>query len=225
MKNKIPLITFLAALILLFVCAPFLKTEGECGDFVIIIDPGHGGDDGGAVSAGGICEKELNLDFALKLSSSLESLGYKTVMTRSDDADTDGEEGFHKRKDILNRLSFTEKYPKSIFVSVHMNSSTSSNDKGFTVFHGRKNEKSRILAEKIYSEVGSRAYVSRLRDVKNAPDSVYLMNNCEVPAILLECGFISNRTDEELLTDEKYREDLAYIIAGGIDAYCRENSV
>ena len=224
MKKELSLLVFTVILVACVAVLPFIQLEGVQEDFVIIIDAGHGGDDGGAVSIGGICEKDLNLAMSKSLSSNLEAMGYHVIMTRTDDTDTDGEEGFNKRKDILNRLKYTEQYPNSLFISVHMNSSTSSTDKGFTVFYGEKNELSKKIAENIYYAVENFAYTSRLRDVKEAPDSVYLMNNCTVPAILVECGFISNKTDEALLIDEKYREDLSYILACGIDKFCIENN-
>lgn len=224
MKKELSLLVFTVILVACVAVLPFIQSEGIQEDFVIIIDAGHGGDDGGAVSIGGICEKDLNLAMSKSLSSNLEAMGYHVIMTRTDDTDTDGEEGFNKRKDILNRLKYTEQYPNSLFISVHMNSSTSSTDKGFTVFYGEKNELSKKIAENIYYAVENFAYTSRLRDVKEAPDSVYLMNNCTVPAILVECGFISNKTDEALLIDEKYREDLSYILACGIDKFCIENN-
>ena len=224
MKKELSLLVFTVILVACVAVLPFIQSEGVQEDFVIIIDAGHGGDDGGAVSIGGICEKDLNLAMSKSLSSNLEAMGYHVIMTRTDDTDTDGEEGFNKRKDILNRLKYTEQYPNSLFISVHMNSSTSSTDKGFTVFYGEKNELSKKIAENIYYAGENFAYTSRLRDVKEAPDSVYLMNNCTVPAILVECGFISNKTDEALLIDEKYREDLSYILACGIDKFCIENN-
>lgn len=224
MKKELSLLVFTVILVACVAVLPFIQSEGIQEDFVIIIDAGHGGDDGGAVSIGGICEKDLNLAMSKSLSSNLEAMGYHVIMTRTDDTDTDGEEGFNKRKDILNRLKYTEQYPNSLFISVHMNSSTSSTDKGFTVFYGEKNELSKKIAENIYYAVENFAYTSRLRDVKESPDSVYLMNNCTVPAILVECGFISNKTDEALLIDEKYREDLSYILACGIDKFCIENN-
>ncbi len=223
MKNKLPFITFVLVLCICFAAFPLLQSEGTEEDFVIILDAGHGGEDGGAVSASGKCEKDLNLDMTLKLSEKLSSMGYETVLTRTEDSDTDNETGFNKRKDILNRLAFTEKYPNSVFISVHMNSSTSPNDKGFQVFYGKKNGLSVNLAEAVHFTVENFAYTSRLREVKIAPDSVYLMVNSSVPSALVECGFISNKTDETLLLDEKYRDGLSYSIACGIDKFCVES--
>ena len=214
MKKELSLLVFTVILVACVAVLPFIQSEGIQEDFVIIIDAGHGGDDGGAVSIGGICEKDLNLAMSKSLSSNLEAMGYHVIMTRTDDTDTDGEEGFNKRKDILNRLKYTEQYPNSLFISVHMNSSTSSTDKGFTVFYGEKNELSKKIAENIYYAVENFAYTSRLRDVKEAPDSVYLMNNCTVPAILVECGFLSNPSEDALLQTSGYQTKIAAALAG-----------
>lgn len=192
---------------------------------VIILDPGHGGEDGGAVGITGTLEKDLNLDVAKKMADHFSSAGYQVVMTRSEDCDTDGRDGFFKRKDILGRFSFTETHRNSIFISIHMNSSTSSKDKGFQVFFGQKNEKSRLLAENIYASVFKNAEVTRLREVKKAPDTVYLMKNLTVPAVLVECGFISNQSDETLLNDPAYRENLAFVLYSGIVDYIEKKTL
>lgn len=225
-KQKLPFFLFISVLCVCVATSVFLRisSSGE-NSFTVIVDAGHGGEDGGAVSISGKCEKDFNLDTSLRLSEALENMGYKTVLTRSSDCDTDGKEGFHKREDILSRLDFTEKYPNSIFVSVHMNSSGSETDKGFQVFFGTKNEKSKLLAQSIYSAVAEKAYVSRLREVKKTPDSVYIMKNSKVPSVLVECGFISNKTDEELLSDADYRKDLAYVLALGIDGFIKSEGL
>ena len=186
---------------------------------VIILDPGHGGRDGGAVGVSGVLEKDLNLDLAKKIAEQLERAGYQVVLTRTEDDDTDGQEGFYKRKDILARLALADKYPNCVFLSIHMNSSSSGSDKGFQVFYGKNHSRSRTLAESIYASVFQNAEVTRLREVKKAPDTVYLMKTLRVPAVLIECGFISNKADENLLSDPSYREKLAYVLYDGIVGY------
>lgn len=183
---------------------------------VIILDPGHGGEDGGAVGISGSLEKDLNLDVAQKMAEHFSRAGYEVVMTRSGDCDTDGKEGFFKRRDILARLGLAETYPNSVFISVHMNATTSSSDKGFQVFYGKNNSRSRTLAEAVYSAVFKNGEVTRLREVKKAPETVYLMKNLKIPAVLIECGFISNRADENLLKNPAYREKLAFVLYSGI---------
>ncbi len=183
---------------------------------VIILDPGHGGEDGGAVGISGSVEKDLNLDLAKKMAELFSGAGYEVILSRSGDEDTDGRDGFYKRKDILARLALAEQYPNSVFISIHMNSSTSEKDKGFQVFYGLKNGRSSELAEAIYASVFKNMEVTRLREVKKAPETVYLMKNLTIPAVLIECGFISNRSDATLLNDPAYRENLAFVLYNGI---------
>ena len=185
----------------------------------IIIDPGHGGSDGGASGTDGTPEKELNLSVALKLRDLFQAAGYNTVLTRETDTDTDGIDSFDKTKDILNRISYAKKYPNSIYISVHMNSSGSTMDKGFQVFFGWKNGNSKKLAESIYNMIDKAEVVNRLREVKKSPDSVYILRNVTVPAVLVECGFIRNREDFVLLNDDEYRKTLAFILFCGIVDY------
>lgn len=191
-------------------------TEAEKA-FTVIVDAGHGGSDGGAVGLGGTAEKELNLDTAKKLAAFIELYGIPVVMTRTDDNDTDGNSAsFNKKQDIHNRLSLAEQYPESFFLSIHMNYSTGTADKGFQVFYGHKNDYSITLAEEIFNAVKNSGCANRMREVKKAPSTVYLMKNISSPAVLVECGFISNEADCEKLYNENYRMKLAFILFSGV---------
>ncbi|MDF2684925.1 MAG: cell wall hydrolase/autolysin [Clostridia bacterium] len=212
---------FFYILILIIIILLSITAYSENNPVYIIIDPGHGGRDSGAVAADGTLEKELNLSVALNLRDFFQAAGYNTVMTRETDTDTDGDgiEKFNKSKDILNRIKYTEKYPNSIYISVHMNSSDSSQNKGFQVFYGWKNENSKNLAQSIYNIIKKADAVNRLRDVKKSPDTVYIFRNVTVPAVLVECGFIRNREDFVLLADEEYQKTIAFILFCGISEY------
>jgi N-acetylmuramoyl-L-alanine amidase len=192
----------------------------ESNPFYIIIDPGHGGRDGGASAADGTLEKDLNLAVALNLRDFFRSAGYNTVMTRDTDTDTDGNDNnFNKSRDILNRVSYTQKYPNSIYISVHMNSSDSSQNKGFQVFYGWKNKKSKDLGQFIYDIINKADIVNRLRKLKRSPDTVYILRNVSVPAVLVECGFVLNNEDLVLLKDEEYQKTMAFVLFCGIAEY------
>ena len=175
----------------------------------IIIDPGHGGADGGATGLKGLSEKHLNLSLSMKMRDLFILCGYDVLMTRTTDDDTDGQDGFHKRDDILNREAVANENPEAVFLSVHMNASPASRDKGFQVFYGWKNPKSKTLAEEIHSCMTECGLATRMREVKIAPDTVRLMKSIENPCILLECGFIGNEEDFALLTQPDYRQKLA----------------
>lgn len=210
-----------------FLCLCVMVVALICGFAVsentstIIIDPGHGGVDGGAVGVNGVCEKDLNLLLSINLKEHFENKGYRVVMTRYIDTDTDEREGFHKKEDIQNRLKLSEKYgPNAVYLMIHMNASTSSSDKGFQVFYGSVDKRrSGLLAESIYECVEEYATVTRLREVKEAPGTVYLSRNISIPCVLIECGFISNETDANLLGTPEYRKNLAYVIYCGVERY------
>ena len=182
----------------------------------VIIDPGHGGADGGATAIDGTPEKELNLKLSLILRQFFETCGYDTVMTRQDDGDTDGQDGFDKKTDIANRLQLAESYPDAVFVSVHVNLSTSSRDKGCQVFYGAQNPDSKLYADAVRERVLRADICTRIRDAVQAPQSVYIQQHATNPCILVECGFLSNQEDYALLQDQDYCEQLMFSVFAAV---------
>jgi len=191
---------------------------------VIIVDAGHGGADGGA-SFGSVEEKALNLHVSLLLRDFLEMYGYTVRMTRETDCDTDGRDGFHKAEDLSNRVAMAEDLCADLFVSVHMNASTSSADKGFQVFYGRKDPQSKALASAIVQTYASSLSKTRVRAVAQSPDTVWIMKQLSVPSVLVECGFISNAEDLALLSDTDYQTELALCLARGIYEFLQGSSL
>lgn len=190
---------------------------------VIIIDAGHGGMDGGAVSADGTQEQYLNLDIALKMNEYLTELGYKTVLTRSDDnsihdsdADTIRQQ---KVSDIHNRLKIIESNPDSIFVSVHQNYYTESKYSGTQVFYSVNNPESEKLAQNIQNSVVSSLQPDNTRQIKQSGSAIYLLHHSTVPSVLVECGFLSNAEETEKLKNEAYRMQMAQAVCKGIINY------
>ena len=187
----------------------------------IIIDAGHGGFDGGAVAGDGTLEKDLNLLVAQELNKVALSLGYKTVMVRDTDksTDSDGEQsGTKKVKDIKNRLALMKKYNDSVFVSIHMNKYSTSQPHGAQVFYSPfKN--SDVLADNIQTSIAELVQTDNKRVIKPAGKSIYLLYNATIPAVIVECGFLSNKQDLENLKDNNYRRDLAFSILCGIIDY------
>lgn len=190
---------------------------------VIIIDAGHGGADGGAVASDGTQEQYLNLDIALKINSYLSELGYKTVLTRSDnnsihdtDADTIRRQ---KVSDIHNRLKIIESYPDSVFVSVHMNYFTESKYNGTQVFYSPNNTGSEKLAQHIQNSVVTLLQPDNTRQIKQSDTSIYLLYHSSVPSVMVECGFLSNAEETEKLKNDNYRTQMAESICKGIINY------
>jgi len=190
---------------------------------VIIIDAGHGGVDGGAVSSDGTQEQYINLDIARKMNEYLTNLGYKTLMTRTDDNsihDPDADTIRQKKvSDIHNRLKIIETNPHSIFVSVHLNYFSESKYSGTQVFYSPNNAQSENLAQNIQSSVVSLLQPDNTRQIKKSDSSIYLLYHSEVPSVMVECGFLSNAEETEKLKNDDYRMQMATAICKGIINY------
>lgn len=186
---------------------------------VIILDAGHGGFDGGAVS-GDILEKDINLQFALSLEPMLKAFGFDVIMTRTTDSGTE-DEGLNtirqkKVSDIKNRLSLVENTNIECFVSMHQNMFSQPEYYGTQVFYGAANEKSLSLAESIQKSVKTLLQNDNNRAVKPCGKNIYLMYHTTKPAVLIECGFMSNSEELKLLLNNDYKNKLNFCILNGI---------
>ena len=183
----------------------------------IIIDAGHGGEDGGAVSVTGTLEKDLNLKIAKKLNAFLTSAGYRTKMTRENDRlvlnDSDQ---YSKHLDLQNRVDIFNSSQNNIAISIHQNKFTESQYYGTQIFYSANNEKSEILAENIKNSVVNLLQNDNTRECKKAGSEILVLNKSSVPTVLVECGFLSNETEAKLLEDEEYQNKIAYSIFLGI---------
>ena len=190
---------------------------------VIIIDAGHGGEDGGASSSSGIVEKNINLSISLKVRDLLNSLAFKTVMVRNEDKLIYDEncKTIREKKvsDIHNRMSIMEAYPNSIFLSIHQNHFEQSKYYGAQVFYSKNNEESRMIAERIQSSVVEKLQNENKREVKPSGTEIYLLYNAKSPAVMVECGFLSNSGEAQLLNDETYQTKMSLAIVDGILNY------
>ncbi len=188
----------------------------------IVIDAGHGGEDGGATSTLGNLEKDINLDICLTLEKLLILGGYNTTMIRTSDisvhdvnADTIRE---RKVSDIHNRVEVANSDSNNILVSIHQNHFSESQYFGTQVFYSKNNANSQVLAENIRTAVTSLLQTKNTRKCKESSD-VYLLDNTTVPAVIVECGFLSNPDEAYLLSQEDYRDNMAYSIYLGIVEY------
>lgn len=189
----------------------------------VIIDAGHGGDDGGAIGIDGTVEKDINLDIALKLEKLLKFYGFDVIMTRTEDIMTcdDGLDSLRKRKvsDIHNRFDVLEKNPDAVFISIHQNKFEDNSQHGTQVFYSGNNDESKLLAESIQNSIVSVLQLDNSRVVKKSGSGIYLLYHAKLPAVLVECGFISNPAEVKKLNDEKYRMKIAILIADGLIKY------
>lgn len=189
----------------------------------VIIDAGHGGDDGGAIGIDGTVEKDINLDIALKLENLLKFYGFDVIMTRTEDIMTcdDGLDSLRKRKvsDIHNRFDVLEKNPDAVFISIHQNKFEDNSQHGTQVFYSGNNDESKLLAESIQNSIVSVLQPDNSRVVKKSGSGIYLLYHAKLPAVLVECGFISNPAEVKKLNDENYRMKIAILIADGLIKY------
>ena len=185
----------------------------------VVIDPGHGGEDGGAVSPGGVQESHINLAVSKQLRDLLRFAGVPTAMTREEDV-TICDEGLgtiraRKASDIRNRVAIVNGTENAVLLSIHQNSLPSS-----TVTHGaqvfwNQQEGAEALAEAIQTSLNGSINVGNEKHTKQIPPTVYLMNHVTVPAVLVECGFLTNQEETRRLQDETYQRALAVSIAAG----------
>ncbi len=183
---------------------------------VIIIDPGHGGVDGGAVGVNGTVEKRINLEIALRLRDVFSNAGYTVIMTRDTDISIHDSSADSIREmkvsDLRNRLKLTRMYPDSLLISIHQNTLGNSSVTGAQVFYSPNNPLSAVLAQSIQDSFNSSIQLAGDRVIKPAGKNLYLFYNAENTAVLCECGFLSNSREEQLLCDPQHQDDIAYSI-------------
>lgn len=180
------------------------------------------GEDGGAISNNGVSEAELNLQIALKLQNLLEQSGAYVVLTRSDenamyeiDSSTLREK---KVDDTKNRVKLGNESSADIFISIHINKIPQSQYDGWQTFYNAKNEDGKILAESIQNALNMAINSDNHRLSKSISD-IYIIDHVEIPLALVECGFLSNPNELNLLVQDDYQDKLAWGIYTGIIDY------
>jgi N-acetylmuramoyl-L-alanine amidase len=189
----------------------------------VILDAGHGGFDGGAVSVTGTAEKVLNLDTTLSLAALLRALGYRVILTRDADVELTHESGgSRKMQDLRGRLAVAQEHKGVPLISIHMNKFPQSRYHGLQVYYSKNDPASLALAERIQGTVKSKLQPDNERAVKPATSAIFLLHKATSPAVLVECGFLSNDEEARRLEDPQYRASLALLIAS---AYAQWESV
>lgn len=196
---------------------------------VIVIDAGHGGEDGGTQSASGVLEKDINLSIALILKEMLETDGFKTVMVRDSDRliydENSSTMRSKKSSDLHNRLSIMKANRGCIFLSIHQNHFTESKYSGAQVFYRPGHDDSVGLAESIQKSIVDNLQKENTRQIKPCTSSVYLIYNAVSTAVMVECGFLSNEKEAEKLSNREYQRDMAKAIVQGLKAYLSKKDV
>ena len=185
----------------------------------IIIDAGHGGEDGGAVSVTGTLEKDINLSIAKKLESMLKANGFNTKLTRTSDNVVSDDENIKKHNELQNRVDIFNSSVNNIVVSIHQNKFTQEQYCGTQIFYSKNNTKSELLAENIQNSVVSLIQNDNKRECKKAGSEIYILDNSNVPTVLVECGFLSNDSEAKLLDTDEYQNKIAYCIFLGIQEF------
>lgn len=196
------------------------------GGITIVLDAGHGGLDGGA-SKGDVIEKEITLAITEKLERQLKRLGAEVIMTRTTDGDVISEHKpdmefssnrERKKEDIFTRQAIVAEKKPDMFITVHANAIPDSKWRGAQVFyHKTGHEESQHLAKSIQASI--REDLGNTDREALAIERVYLLKKTEVPAVLVETGFISNPEERALLVDKNYQDKMAIAIARGVENY------
>ena len=188
---------------------------------IVVIDAGHGGEDGGAISVTGARESMLNLEISQRLNDLLHFLGVHTQMIRTEDISvyTEGDTIAQKKvSDIHNRVKAVEQTPHALLVSIHQNQFSESQYRGAQVFYAQGSQE---LAELLQSDLAAQVDPRNHRQCKQA-QGIYLLEHISCPAVLIECGFLSNPAEEALLRDASYQKKLVSAIACTLASYLEE---
>ena len=195
-------------------------TVGNAGKLpIVVIDAGHGGKDPGKVGINGVLEKDINLSIALRLKSLLEQNDISVVMTREVDKDLASEQAANrKNEDLRARAKLVEETAPVVLVSIHQNSYTSEEVDGAQVFYYASSEEGKLLGTMVQSHL-KREISDDNHRVAKANKEYYLLKKAVCPAVIVECGFLSNATEAALLNTEEYQEKIAFAIHLGIMEY------
>ena len=227
------IIYFAVALIMGNIFDNTSKKVGAIPNFntpAIIIDAGHGGEDGGAIAIDGkTLEKDINLSIAKKLNNILKSNNINTFMIRDTDESIykkDSNKKTLRRKkveDLRNRVNIANSNDKNILISIHQNKFPDESLKGIQIFYSENNEQSIKLANFIKEDLEKNLNQTKFRENKKSGKEVYLLNKVRIPAVIIECGFISNKEELNNLITEDYQNKLAQYIFSGLKNFLDAN--
>ena len=193
------------------------RTDARVAAPHILVDAGHGGEDGGAVAPDGTVEKTINLAVACCLRDLLGVMGSRVSMTRQTDVMVNTEGGtLRERKvsDMKRRLAMSAE--ADLTVSIHQNKFSIAKYFGAQVFYGTGHPDSKVLAEHIRTSLVSLLQPDNTRPLKAGESSVYLLSHATTPTVLVECGFLSNAAELQKLKDSVYQRQLAFAVLSGI---------
>ncbi len=189
----------------------------------IVIDAGHGGEDGGAVANDGTLEKDLNLKIARALALICELNGNEVRQTRETDTllydyydDLDNYTGQKKVYDLKNRLKIAQEHENPLYVGIHMNNFSIPKYSGMQIYYSANNEQGVNIARLICNTNKLYLQKDNNRQIKRANSSIYVLDKALCPAVLIECGFMSNENELELLKSSEHQINLALVIFASV---------
>ena len=198
------------------------KSDKHEPKYTVVIDAGHGGYDPGKIGITGRLEKDINLEIALKLKKHLEDNNIKVVMTRIEDVSMCGDEGNEvsskKSADMRKRVEIVNTANANLCVSIHQNSYESKDVKGAQVFYYSKSEDGKKFAELLQGIIKSDVDGKNKRMAKEN-SSYYMLRKVECPAVIVECGFLSNWEEATELADEFYQDKIEAAINKAVIEY------
>ncbi|OZM55948.1 N-acetylmuramoyl-L-alanine amidase CwlD [Lottiidibacillus patelloidae] len=194
---------------------------------VIILDPGHGGPDGGATSKAGVQEKDIALEICLALRDYLQEAGALVIMTREKDTDL-ADEGtgrlrHRKNQDLRKRVEVINETGADLYISIHLNAIPSEKWRGAQTFFNPSIEENEILSKFIQHEI--RRNLENTNRSAKPISGVYLVSRAKIPGALVEVGFLSNHHESELLKTAQYQRKIAASIYQGILRYSTDEKV
>lgn len=224
MRRKINALWFLVIIFISSNCTVvYSKAEiYQNSDKIVLIDPGHGGIDGGAKSKNGTIEKDINLAISFKLKSKLEEKGYKVTMTREDDIGLYEDSKTvknKKRQDLAKRVELKKITNCDLFISIHQNMFPQAKTKGAQVWYAH-NQESKKLAKIIQESLKNNLDENNHRVCKPACDQYKILrDDYKGASVIVECGFLSNPEEEKKLKDQEYQDKIATAIANAVEQY------
>lgn len=185
------------------------KEEKKKDEIVIVVDPGHGGEDPGKVGINDVLEKDLNLQISKKVKKLLEEAGITIVMTRTNDKVPDA-----KKEDLSQRVKLINDTKPTLALCIHQNSYPDAAIKGAQVFYHTVTPEAEDVASIVQEELRT-VDPTNTRQIKEN-DTYYMLKNTQVPTIIVECGFLTNPEEAEKLTQEEYQDQIAQAICEGV---------
>ncbi len=200
------------------------KTEKISGTVIndkvnLVIDAGHGGEDCGTIGTDGALEKDINLAIALNLYDFARVCGYSANLTRGGDYLVYSEDDDRSRSDLYNRFDYINSFDNPVLISIHQNHFDDEREWGMQVWYSPNDDVSKILADEILNYTKHNIQPENKRENKKSDSSYYIIHKAKVPSVMVECGFMSNKAENEKLKNEIYQKDIAFSVFAGFNEY------